>query len=72
MDWLSSDQVGTPTDTQATIAEAYFLCVVRVEGSYAARKTACDSSVQLSVGDSHGKFVVEKELKSACEDLVCD
>jgi hypothetical protein len=26
---------------------------------------------QLSVGDSHGKLVVE-EKKSACEDLVCD
>jgi hypothetical protein len=28
---------------------------------------------QFSVGDSHGKFVVEEEYKrSACEDLTCD
>jgi hypothetical protein len=28
---------------------------------------------QFSVGDSHGKFVVEEEYeKSACEDLSCD
>jgi hypothetical protein len=28
---------------------------------------------RLSVGDSHGKLVVEKQYKkSACEDLVCD
>jgi hypothetical protein len=27
------------------------------------------NSVQLSVGDSHGKFVVEEEMKLACEDI---
>jgi hypothetical protein len=27
---------------------------------------------EFSVGDSHGKFVVEEELKSACEDLTCE
>jgi hypothetical protein len=28
---------------------------------------------QFSVGDRHGKFVVEEEYKkSACEDLMCD
>jgi hypothetical protein len=29
-------------------------------------------TIQFSVGDSHGKFVVEEEReKSACEDLTC-
>jgi hypothetical protein len=28
MDWLGSDHVGTPTDTQVTIEELCFLCVV--------------------------------------------
>jgi hypothetical protein len=27
---------------------------------------------EFSVGDSHGKFVVEEELKSACENLTGD
>jgi hypothetical protein len=40
MDWLGSDHVGTPTYTHVTIAEACFLCVVRAEGLYAARKIA--------------------------------
>jgi hypothetical protein len=30
-----------------------------------------DSSVQFSVGDSDGKFVVE-ELEAACDDLTCE
>jgi hypothetical protein len=51
MDWLGNNHMGTPTDTHATKGEACFLCVVRAEG------------VQLSVGDSHGKFVLEEELE---------
>jgi hypothetical protein len=31
MDWLSSDHVGTPTDTHAKIEGVCFLCVVRAE-----------------------------------------
>jgi hypothetical protein len=32
-----------------------------------------DGTSQFSVGDSHGKFMVEEEYKkSTCEDLICD
>jgi hypothetical protein len=31
MAWRGSDHVRTPTDTQATIEELSFLCVVRAE-----------------------------------------
>jgi hypothetical protein len=32
----------------------------------------CSGTCQLSVGDSHEKFVVEEQYKkSACEDLTC-
>jgi hypothetical protein len=66
MDWVGSDHVGTPTDTHAIIAEACFLCVGSVQSGYKRsefRSWQFRFRVQLSVGDSHGKFVVGEGLE---------
>jgi hypothetical protein len=63
VDWLDSDYVGTPTDEHATIAQACFLCVGSVQSGYKRgefRSWQFRVRVQLSGGDSHGKFVVEE------------
>jgi hypothetical protein len=63
MDWLGSDHVGTRTDAHATIVESCFLCVGSVQSGYKRdefRGWQFTVPVQLSVGDSHGKFVVEE------------
>jgi hypothetical protein len=63
MDWLGSDHVGTPTDAQETRAEACFLYVGSVQSGYERsefRSWQFRVRVQLSVVDSHGKFVVEE------------
>jgi hypothetical protein len=68
MDWVGSDHVGTPTEADATIGEACFLCVVSVQ--VVIRKANSEAGslelrvrVQLSVKNSHGNFVVEEELE---------
>jgi hypothetical protein len=39
---------------------------------YKGRNSFGSGTSHFSVGDSHGKFVVEEEyMKSACEDLTC-
>jgi hypothetical protein len=58
------DHVRTPTDTHATIAVACFLCFGSVQSGYKGgefRSWQFRVGVQLSVGDTHGKFVVEEE-----------
>jgi hypothetical protein len=50
-----------------------FLWGLSVPWLYKWQNSFGSGTSQFSVGDSHGKFVVEEEYKkSACEDLTCD
>jgi hypothetical protein len=65
MDWIGSDHVGTPTDMEATIVTACFLCVGSVQtgykgGEFRSWRFGVQTSCQLSVEDCHWKFVVEE------------
>jgi hypothetical protein len=56
----------TPIDVHATIAQACFLCVGSVQSGFKGdkfRSWQFRVRVQLSIEDSHRKFVVEKELE---------
>jgi hypothetical protein len=61
MDRLGSDHVGTPTDNRRNNRGAVF----SVHGPCREdiREYGNGSSVQLSVGDGHGKLEVEEELE---------
>jgi hypothetical protein len=61
MDWLSSDHVVTPTEDSRNNRGVVF--TVRGRRWEDIEECRNGNSVQLSAGDSHGKFVVEEELE---------
>jgi hypothetical protein len=60
MDGLGIDHVGTLTDTHATVEWLFSVSGPCRENI---RECGNGSSVQSSVGDSHGKLEVEEELE---------